>query len=398
MIDAEDAQSRAKKKATSPKKGLVRLPDARLLVVDDGEPNRQFLELVLSRAGAKVETAVHGKEAVEMATQVSYDAILLDMQMPVMDGYTAARQVRDNGLEVPIIALTANAMAGDESKCRDAGCSGFLTKPVDMDKLLCCLAEELELDNTPEAMHGDGGVNPHKSQNSTGQSHGVTSVSGPALASRREPLPAVTVEGMDEAIAKPDELPQSIVTSTLTPSAVDNPKNAGSSNTPADEKPNRGSPLVEPTADLPAQNACGSRSDGTAEGPAQENAVSGSEPPPASQPPRMRPPLVSTLPMDDLEFRAIIEGFITRLQEQMDAMQMAWKAGDTEELARLAHWLKGSGGTMGFGSLSEAAKGLEQLAKQNQREQIGDVLDDLVAQVESIVIPPLETEAQAAAL
>jgi HPt (histidine-containing phosphotransfer) domain-containing protein len=107
---------------------------------------------------------------------------------------------------------------------------------------------------------------------------------------------------------------------------------------------------------------------------------------------------MSTLPMDDAEFRAIVEGFVTRLKEQMDAMQEAWKEVDLDELARLAHWLKGAGGTMGFGPLTEAAKVLERLAKEGQQEQLGEVLDDLAAQVESIVIPPLETESQAAAL
>ena len=67
----------------------------------------------------------------------------MDMQMPIMDGYTATRLLRDLGFTAPIIALTADAMKGTEGKCRDAGCSSFLTKPIDMDHLVSSLAEVL---------------------------------------------------------------------------------------------------------------------------------------------------------------------------------------------------------------------------------------------------------------
>ena len=94
--------------------------------------------------------------------------------------------------------------------------------------------------------------------------------------------------------------------------------------------------------------------------------------------------------MDDLEFRAIIEGFVSRLQEQVDAMQVAWKAGDTEELARLAHWLKGSGGTVGFDAFTEPARRLEQLAKGQEHDEIKAILREIKELAESIVVPTTE--------
>ncbi|OHB79920.1 MAG: hypothetical protein A2W31_02480, partial [Planctomycetes bacterium RBG_16_64_10] len=125
------------------------LPGVRILVVDDGDENRKLMTLVLRRAGATVETATNGQLAVELARANAFDVILMDMQMPVMDGYTAASTLRRHGYQAPIIALTADAMKGSEEKCRAAGCSGFLTKPIEMDLLLRTLTGTLATDRTP---------------------------------------------------------------------------------------------------------------------------------------------------------------------------------------------------------------------------------------------------------
>ncbi len=138
-----DDLTKTLKKTTHSKRIDSQLPPVRVLVVDDGESNRKLITLVLSRAGASVQTARHGKEAVEAAVHTSFDMILMDMQMPIMDGYTAASILRQRGFSGPIIALTADAMKGTEERCRNAGCTGFLTKPIDMDKLVKSLAETL---------------------------------------------------------------------------------------------------------------------------------------------------------------------------------------------------------------------------------------------------------------
>jgi signal transduction histidine kinase/CheY-like chemotaxis protein len=113
------------------------LQGLRVLVVDDGAANRKLLSLILTRAGAEIFQAENGLEACNLVLSgQAIDAILLDMQMPVMDGYVAAKKLRDAGIATPIVALTAHAMVGDREKCVDAGCSDFLTKPVNTDDLL----------------------------------------------------------------------------------------------------------------------------------------------------------------------------------------------------------------------------------------------------------------------
>jgi CheY-like chemotaxis protein/HPt (histidine-containing phosphotransfer) domain-containing protein len=118
--------------------------NARVLVVDDGEAHRRLIQIFLERAGASVVTAENGKEGVDRATKQEFDVILMDMQMPVMDGYTATRCLREKKLETPIIALTAHAMRGDREKCEGVGCTGYLTKPIDSDLLVKTVANALQ--------------------------------------------------------------------------------------------------------------------------------------------------------------------------------------------------------------------------------------------------------------
>jgi signal transduction histidine kinase/ActR/RegA family two-component response regulator len=116
------------------------LTGVRVLVVDDGATNRKLIKLLLSRRGAEIVTAENGEMALELAADRKFDVILMDMQMPVMDGYTASTELRRRGFSVPIVALTANAMTGDREKCEQAGCSDYLSKPIDGDTLIAKIA------------------------------------------------------------------------------------------------------------------------------------------------------------------------------------------------------------------------------------------------------------------
>ena len=126
-----------------PQGSLPSLVAARILLVEDGDTNRKLISLLLHDVGARVTTAENGRIGVDLAAKTSFDLILMDMQMPVMDGYAATRLLRQEGVAVPIIALTAHAMEGDEEKCRAAGCSGYVTKPIDAEVLVHTVAQAL---------------------------------------------------------------------------------------------------------------------------------------------------------------------------------------------------------------------------------------------------------------
>jgi CheY-like chemotaxis protein/HPt (histidine-containing phosphotransfer) domain-containing protein len=225
-----------------------------ILLVEDGDTNRKLLRVTLSRSGANVATAENGKIALHLAGEESFDLVLMDMQMPVMDGYTATRILRDRGFTGPIIALTAHAMKGDREKCEAAGCSGYLTKPINMDELLKTVL-----------LATNGAAGPRRL----------------ASASNGQPLAAI-------------------------PSVVR-----------------------------------------------------------------------SSLPTDDPEIRAIVNEFVEKLSVEIEKMDAASCKADYSELAKLAHWLKGAGGTVGFDCFTEPAKQLEKFAADKADAKIGDVLQRL---------------------
>lgn len=271
MITADQAAAAMSQVAASNNK-VLQLPPCKILAVDDGDSNRKLIKLVLERAGVNVALATNGQEAVDLALAEHFDIILLDMQMPIMDGYTAATVMRQAGLQQPIIAMTAHAMRGDEEKCRAAGCSGFMTKPIKIDLLLSTLNELL-----------GGAANSFESET---------------------------------AVAEV-------------------------------------------------------RDDTDAENNAHEPATKQVE----------AKPIVCSFPLDDPDFLEIAEQFVGRLRQQIAVMKAAHEAGDFAQLAQLAHWLKGSGGTAGFNDFTKPAIDFEHAAKRSDADgcrrsinELGDML------------------------
>ncbi|MGN6313390.1 MAG: ATP-binding protein [Rhodanobacteraceae bacterium] len=127
-----------------------------VLLVEDHPVNQQVARRLLERLGLKVEVAGHGAEALEKIRQQHFNLVLMDCQMPVLDGYSATRRLRERELaasvpRLPVIAMTAHAMAGDRERCLDAGMDDYLTKPLDRTLLAETLARWLDLAGTPPA-------------------------------------------------------------------------------------------------------------------------------------------------------------------------------------------------------------------------------------------------------
>ncbi|MGD2036557.1 MAG: PAS domain S-box protein [Desulfobacterales bacterium] len=144
-------------------KTLQNIRGARILLVEDNEINQQVAREILEGAGFRVTLADNGQQAVDAVQNNHFDAVLMDIQMPVMDGYTATRKIREwetevrkegsalspQSSELPIIAMTAHAMAGDKDKSLAAGMNGHVTKPIDPDQLFSALQKWIQLADKP---------------------------------------------------------------------------------------------------------------------------------------------------------------------------------------------------------------------------------------------------------
>jgi PAS domain S-box-containing protein len=216
----------------------TRIDGARILVADDGASNRKLISLMLRRAGAEVVLVENGAEAIDAALDGSrFDLIFLDMQMPLVDGYTAAKQIRAAGLNSPIAALTAHALKEDRELCLAAGCDDYLSKPIDAETLLSFTRKILD----------------------------------------------------------------------------------------------RAAPQIAEVA---------------------------------------LAPLVSLLPMDDDEFREVVESFVYTALGRMPELRAAAELEDYPQICHSAHTLKGSGGSAGYPDLAEAARILEEHASERRIELI----------------------------
>ena len=124
---------------------------ADILIVEDNPVNRKLISLLLNRAGYSFAVAENGVQALEQLDKDQFKMVLMDMMMPVMNGYEATKAIRAHPKHkaMPVIALTANAMRGEEEKCREAGCNDYIAKPYSKDRILAAIGSLLDKPSAP---------------------------------------------------------------------------------------------------------------------------------------------------------------------------------------------------------------------------------------------------------
>ncbi len=379
-------------------KGEWRFSNNRILVVDDGEENRELLEVVLGEVGLTVVGAENGQVALDKIAAEDFDLILMDMQMPVMDGETATTKLREMGVATPIVALTANAMKGFEVRLLDIGCSAFLTKPIDTDEMLRTLGKlidgefvESRDDDTASVPAVETAVLPNAGGDSPIRSSYLNA------GEKFRPIIERFVLNLD---AKLEEFRAAAAEQNYRHLAELAHWLKGSGGTVGFSE------FMEPAKELEEAAKVGdalliqkkiveiekiaSKIELSMSTDA-DTTTTPSEPTRESQgietQSRVDAPIISPYLDAGPRYRPIIERFVAKLDSRIIEFRTAAKDKNYALLEEHAHWLKGSGGTVGFLEFTEPAKELEQAAKAGNQEVI-EVLINAIANLAARIVLP----------
>ncbi|WP_100639325.1 response regulator [Marinobacter salexigens] len=340
----------------------------RILCAEDNDVNRRLVSLLVDRTGAELVHVSNGAEALEMAINELFDLILMDIQMPVMNGRDATVALREAGVNTPVIALTANVMAEDIADYRLAGCNEHLAKPIDKQRFYEVLAHYLQVESSAaeapvQQYHGRVLVAEDSAENQQLVERMLT----------RLGLEVVSVSTGDEAVRKALSGPVQLVLMDRYMPEMD-----GVEATRLLRQAGFRRPIIAFTAgnqqetDALREAGC----DGVLEKPIDER--------------RLRALLGRFLdpePPEDVEeddaMRRLVARFLAGLVERQERMKQALAGRDLNLLATEAHQIKGTAGTMGFPEMTLQAGIVEALAKaaDPQWSQIGSefaMLDEMI--------------------
>jgi PAS domain S-box-containing protein len=392
-------------------------PPANVLVVDDGPENRELVALILGDSGLRVAQAENGKIGVDMARAQNFDLILMDMQMPVMDGYTATRTLREDGSKIPIIALTANVMKEAEQKVMDAGCSGIQAKPINIDLLLQTLADllggkRIERSAQEQATSsaftgitasGDAVMQDSAEHQSKAQATSTPIRSRLANVARLRPAVRKFSQRLDEQVSALDRAQEAGDFSELASIAHWLKGAAGTVGyddftEPAIQLENSSKASdAQGCAETLAQlHEMAARLEAPGDEPAEPTQIAsqtqlGSGAVAASNAMEFSPngstePIVSRLAGNKRLIPAV-RRFTGRLDEQLCTLEQAVRNNEFAEIAALAHWLKGAAGTVGYDDFTKPAMQLEQHAKAEDASQILPLVSEIRALSQRIEVP-----------
>ena len=358
----------------------IKLPPCKILVVDDGEANRHLLRLFLVRAGCEILEAKNGQEAIDIVLTREVDLVLMDMQMPVLDGYQATAKLRHLGYKNPVLALTANAMQGDEQKCMQAGCNAFLSKPVNMDKLLKTIAKSLvEIDAASVWGNSLREVSePPKFREASLADHDkfeiqeVMNVAFDSMADGSQAKNCHELRQICQELHEAAVLLECDKTASELTHLLERLQRNDYQGVEDQLKIIRMEAFSE-SGEL--WESLGNIHDGTDL---------------LNQPaPKTREKIQSQLPIDEPEIRQIVCDFVEKLDSKILKMRCCFANKQFTELGELAHWLKGTGATVGFDEFYEPSKALEIAAKNRQTLAIKECISEIHALQERIEIAEL---------
>jgi len=370
-------------------------PECNVLVIDDAAENRELLTLVLNDLGISTETAENGAIGVDMATSSTYDVILSDIQMPVMDGYQAVAAMREKGLSQPIIALTANAMKGYEERILKAGFSHYMTKPIDIDALSKLLAELIggkKVDKPKESAAAPAKAPITKEAANQQEDDQELYYSRLAGSEKLAPVVEKFITRVREQFTQMENANNG---SDFTELAALAHWLKGSGGTVGFDQLSKPAKQLEDNAKAGDQTACKSDLVRIKSIIERLRAGTSTDTQPAESTPvetqdselQAVDVVESTLLAKNPSFRPIVAKFLPRLESQLVAMDEAVEQQDFEELAALAHWLKGSGGTVGFDIFTKPAAKMEVGAKENDMDTVRKRLLEIKDYASKIVVP-----------
>ncbi len=357
--------------------------DSSVLVVDDGEENRELMKVLLEDVGIKVTTAENGQIGLDKLSEMKFDVVFMDVQMPVMDGLTAVGLMRDKGYDLPVIAMTADAMMGTEQKCLDAGYSEYMSKPVDIDKLIDCLVvllngvsveESAEPDVIPNesiVVSNESETNNHKASDKIYSSLPVENEKFRVIVERfivrlEEQLPVI-----HSAYEKRNYTALKSLGHWLKGSAGSVGFNQ----------------LVDPAKQF-EQAAIDKNDSNIADAIKVVQSLFNRL---AVKDEGNIPTLTETVALDEKEFvvpdqlicqlddtnirlRPIIEKFIFNLSDKVNGLDEAVTDKNYDEIEKFASWLKASAGSVGFGDFTAPARELEKLTKAHQIKGVSKII------------------------
>jgi PAS domain S-box-containing protein len=364
-------------------------PNAHVLVVDDGEENRDLLDLLLTEAGLQVTTAIDGQEGLNKSLTASFQVILMDVQMPVMDGLTAVARMRSSGITIPVVALTADAMEGVVEECLSAGYSDYMAKPIDIDVLFELLASKL-----------DGHFEPNSIEPVLNEQ--VLTITSPA------PIETSTLHGtsekldrlIEEFVPKLKDRLKTIVQCAANQNYTELAEHAhwlkGSAGSVGFHQ------LTTPAGELESGAKAGelesiqlaldeiihivSRISFSNDITFQQQSTTDSKLPVADiVTPLTAEPITSSLPLSNVKLRDLVIKFNVRLDEQLDVMRSYLTDENYEEMANMAHWLKGSAGSVGYHDFTSIATKLEEAANKSDKSQVAVHLETIQQLADRIV-------------